>query len=120
MTKNEKVQIRQHDGGEHWIFAVAIDPDNNRYQVNHPGNADHEKQLTVDSTDVRTKADVEALLEAAKKIPAGKPLSDADIDKLGKADGWLLHFKRAEHSQSRVRLHKLLVDHYEAQLKRLA
>lgn len=119
MNKGDKVQIRQTDGVDHWIYAKVLDPTTGMVQVQHPGNSDHEKQLFVDAADIRTKADLEKLLEVAKSLPAAK-LTDAQIKNLGTADGWILRFLHVDQAQARNTLHTQLVTHYQAQVKQLS
>lgn len=119
MNAGDKVQVRQFDGVDHWIYAKVLDPATGLVQVQHPGNVDHEKQIFVPAADIRTKADLEKLLAVAKSMSKEK-LTDVHINNLGAADGWVLRFKHVDQAQARNTLHTLLVPHYQAQVNKLS
>lgn len=129
----QKVQVRRFDGADQWVFAVVQDPGTNRVQITHAGNAEDGNVLLVADEDIRTKADVEALIPQAQAIvaKAGRHgLSESQICELGKLDGFWLHFcspadgRLTEHqsknlSSVQTSLHQRVVKHYQEQLKRL-
>jgi hypothetical protein len=121
MKANDVVQIRQHDGGCHWVYALVLDPKTRQVQIQHPGNMEHGQVKLMAAEDIRTKADVLAVGAAVQgAAAAGKPFTDAQLRQLTVADPWLAHFLKEEHSASRTRLHQSIAQHYQEQAKQLS
>jgi len=119
MKTGDIVQVRQVDTSDHCIYAKVLDPATRLVEVQHPGNRDHGKHLTPAAEDIRTKADLQALITTAQGMAAGK-LTDAQLNTMGAADSWVLTFKDPKHSQERDQLNKVIVQHYQAQVKQLS
>ncbi|MBZ5532599.1 MAG: hypothetical protein LAO20_14295 [Acidobacteriia bacterium] len=118
MNAGDIVQIRQTDGVDHWIYAKVLDPVTRLVLVQHPGNRDHDKQQIVAAQDIRTKADVQALLSTAQGMAAAQ-LTPAQVNTLAANDGWFKKFKQPEQSQAVNSLHTRIAQHYQAQVDRL-
>lgn len=130
----QRVQVRHFDGADHWLYAVVEDPATNRVRVTHAGNASDGQAFLAADEEIRTKADVEALIPQVQAIvaKAGRHgLSEPQIRQLGELDGFWLHFcspadgKLTEHqsrhlSSVQATLHQRVVKHYQEQLKKLA
>lgn len=119
MTQGQIIQVRQRDGVDHWIYARVLNPAINLVEIAHPGNRDHGRQLAVSSADVRTKAEVQALLATAQSLCTGARLSNAQLNTLCAADSFFAAFKAETHAVPRETLQKYVVQHYEAQIKKL-
>lgn len=123
MNAGDKVQIRQQDGGvDYWIYATVINPATNQVQVNHPGNAEHGKVKLMPGGDIRTKADVQALLATAQGLAGNTRITDAQLISLAAADGFFKKFKKPDEvpvQAAREKLHQLIVPHYQTQANAL-
>lgn len=133
MNVGDTVQIRRFDGVDHWLYATVQDPATNRVQIAHPGNPEDGKIILAAPGDIRTRADVQALITGAQAIvsQAGRlGLSEAQIRQLGALDGFWLSFatppggKLTEQqsknlSAQQSSLHRLVVNHYQQILKQL-
>lgn len=120
MIKNDVVQVRRYDGGEHWLFASVVDPAAGLVEITHPGNAEHGRQYAPDAGDIRTKADVQTLYASAVQViaaAAGRRLTDTQVRTLAASDASLLHF--LQPGVTRESLTTLLPKHYQVQIDRL-
>jgi hypothetical protein len=75
MKPGDIIQIAQNDGVQHWIYALVIQASEGGalVEVNHPGNREDGRQKFVPVGAFRTKAELQAQLDAfAKEAAAGK------------------------------------------------
>ncbi len=134
MKTGDIVQVRRFDGVDHWLYAVIQDPATNRVQIQHPSNAEDGKVLLVPASDIRTKADLQSLIDQVAPIVAKagqNGLAIKDIRQLAAIDGFWSSFlepadgKLTEHhskhlSTQQTTVHKTVLKHYQAMMKQLS
>jgi len=120
MKAKDMVQVKQQDGGAHWVYAQVIDAKTLQVQIQHPGNAEHGLVKMVAAEDIRTKADVLSIADVVRAAISGKPFNDGQLRALASIDPWFEHFMKHEQSASRTRLHHTIVQHYQEQAKQLS
>lgn len=126
MKNGDTVQIRQFDGTDSWIYAKVIDSNIRLVEVRHPGNPADGKQLVMAPADIRTKADLQALIDACTPIVnAASPqhgLSDAQFRQLGALDGFWLQYLNLHEKQNSLKLkvNSAVVQHYQSMMKVLS
>jgi len=67
MKPGDTVQVQQQDAGVHWIYATVItanDDGSAFVQIRHPGNKEHGAMIFFGAEKIRTKADVQKLIDA--------------------------------------------------------
>lgn len=67
MQAGDTVQVKVQDRGIHWIYATVIAPnaDGSAFvQIQHPGNIEHGAMKFFGAGSVRTKTDVQKLIDA--------------------------------------------------------
>jgi hypothetical protein len=111
VKQGDIVQIRRYDGGEHWIYAQVIDADAVMVQIIHPGNSENGERPVVAAADIRTKADLGALLDTAKTMNAQNRV--AVTQTMAQQDAFLNNF------MDDTNLHLRIVQHYQVQFDRL-
>lgn len=77
MKPGDIVQVQQQGGGDHWVYATVITPNEDGsafVQIRHAGNLDHEKMLFFGKAKIRTRADVEAAIAAMPAHAGGAVL----------------------------------------------
>lgn len=122
MQAGDTVQVRQFDAVDHWIYAKVLDPATRLVEINHPGNVDHGKQKIFPAGDIRTKADLLALVTTAQGLSTAR-LTDAQINTLSATDGFFKQFtqsKDASIAKLRDSLHTRIVDHFQKQADALS
>jgi hypothetical protein len=122
------VQVRQFAEAVHWIYArvLHVDDAGILVDIDHPGNSEHGLRKLVDRENLRTKDDVQALLDLADTHHRQKGVKQA-VRVLTTADPWIEWAMRPDEKGKRPgeeSLHKMhgnkpgIVVHYETQLKR--
>ena len=67
MQAGDTAQVLQQDGGQHWIYATVLTANADGsalVQISHPGNRDHGLLKSFAAAQIRTKADVQKLIDA--------------------------------------------------------
>jgi hypothetical protein len=94
MKAGDTVQVAHLDGAVHWIYATVLaanDDGSAVVQIQHPGNMEHASIKAMPKTKIRTKADVQAALDALKRPDAPEGMAawresrgslEAQIDRL--------------------------------------
>lgn len=70
MKTGDVVQVAHLDGAIHWIYATVITPNDDGsalVQIQHPGNIEQGAIKFMPKAKVRTKADLQAELDAMQK-----------------------------------------------------
>src|SRR6267142_4712423 len=101
MKVGDIIQVRR---GADWLYATVADPVLSRVQINHPGNPDDGRVFIAPIAGMRSKTDVQALIDAATPIVnAANPqhgLTHAQSRQLGALDGfWLQYLALDEKNQ---------------------
>jgi|SRR5882672_2688271 len=140
MKIGDIVQVKRFDGGTHWLYAVVQSLPNGpnffpaRVQITHPGNAEDGKVVMAQPSDIRTKADVQAILDQMAPIvaKAGQHgIGEANIRQLAALDGFWSGFvspadgRLTEHqskhlSTQQTTVHKTVLAHYQNMMKQLS
>ncbi len=139
MKVGDKIQVRRFDGVDHWVYAIVLATGEDgggsiRIQIAHPGNREDNAVMLVGPADIRTRADLQNIIDQAQAIvaKAGRQgLTEAQVRELGQIDGFWLSFvtptdgRLTEHqsrhlSAQQTALHQRVVKHYQAQLKNLS
>lgn len=79
MKPGDTVQVQQTGGGARWIYATVITPNEDGsafVQVRHPGNIEDGKMIFFGAGKVRTKDDVQKLVDAMPAQAGGQVLQD--------------------------------------------
>jgi hypothetical protein len=94
MKAGDTVQVAHLDGAAHWIYATVLSANDDGsavVQIQHPGNIEHAAIKTMPKAKIRSKADVQAALDALKKPDAWEAMPawresrsslEAQIDRL--------------------------------------
>lgn len=126
MKAGDTVQIRRTDEADHWLYASVLDATTGRVQINHPGNVEDGKIVLPAVRDLRTKADVQSLIDQVTPIlNSASPqhgLTHAQIRQLGTIDGfWLQYLNLDQKNQGpRVTMHRSIIAHYQSMMKQLS
>jgi hypothetical protein len=91
--------------------------------VTHPGNREDGAVKIMAAPDIRTKADVQALLTTAQSMATGVRITDAQLTTLAAADGFFNKFRKPDGipaQAAREKLQQLVVSHYQSQVKALS
>ena len=92
MQPGDRVLVMQFAGGEQWIYATVVHPRDDGgalVLVDHPGNHEHAQMKNAKRADIRTKADLQPLLDEARTLPDRQVVAGAGSER----KRWVAHYE---------------------------
>jgi hypothetical protein len=92
MQPGDRVLVKQFAGGEQWIYASVVHPRDDGgalVVVEHPGNHEHGQMKNVKREELRTKADLQPLLDEARKFSNSEVVQGAGNER----KRWVAHYE---------------------------